>query len=829
MPAATPDQDDDYQQFLQDVQTSSSGRPATGASAPASNVPPASSGDPDYDDFLNDVAKSSAATAPSPLPKPKAAEQEGGYWENVPMGTEQAPMPISSMLHGAASNILPDIGHAAASGYEAIKDWQNTVPAMWGAVQQIATGIDSKIDGYAGKPQDTVKKAQDEALINAIGSDLSDKYGDWESAKHTLANHPFDALSTVSAAFAGPEMLLGKAPGILGTVGRAAGTVSELTNPLNPGGVLTKAMDVAAPAVKSVTLSPETDAAIKAASGGKLSAADFMDPANPNVQAGAEKIFSQKGITPATVNEAALRSFGAPAPEPVVMGKPAVPMAQQAVENAVKDAHTQAAGAAADIAGAASPESGAIADQLEKSYIDSYNTYKQNYANVAANTGIFDPAIGKTVMSAIGKELSSYKLPATPGLIAKNSDLPQAQEALKAINDRLVKNDMPLGGPIDMNNLDRLRQGLNGFLDNADKTDKMAMRAIIDGYDKNIINAAKGGLFSGNGTEVVNDMNTARQSFKNHMDTFANPSGNNSFISTATKRFANDTNGFQKGPTGLIESQSQPEVHNAVQAGMGKALLDPAKGPDLYNKLLNATGGPGSDGEQALKSFVRQSMLESQNGVMKLHPDKIDDMINAPHGIARKVFAPDEISAIKRINYGRRVLMTKPSGPAHVGSLINGVGGRLARGAVTSGIGHMIGGYPGAVAAGAAEQGLEGMLAKRKIAKSMQGAPVAPNKIGKIGSLGRAAVSRKPTLIANQLSNAANLTPEEQPNTMAQSAGGRTERASGGRIMDHDAEADRLVRAADMAKNSVNKTTEKLLDVPDEAIIKALDVAQQAI
>ena len=58
---------------------------------------------------------------------------------------------------------------------------------------------------------------------------------------------------------------------------------------------------------------------------------------------------------------------------------------------------------------------------------------------------------------------------------------------------------------------------------------------------------------------------------------------------------------------------------------------------------------------------------------------------------------------------------------------------------------------------------------------------------------------------------------------------GRTERASGGRIMDHDAEADRLVRAADMAKNSVNKTTEKLLDVPDAAIIKALDVAQQAI
>jgi len=32
-----------------------------------------------------------------------------------------------------------------------------------------------------------------------------------------------------------------------------------------------------------------------------------------------------------------------------------------------------------------------------------------------------------------------------------------------------------------------------------------------------------------------------------------------------------------------------------------------------------------------------------------------------------------------------------------------------------------------------------------------------------------------------------------------------------------------------MAKNKVNQSTEKLLNVPDEAIIKALDVAQQAI
>jgi hypothetical protein len=59
-------------------------------------------------------------------------------------------------------------------------------------------------------------------------------------------------------------------------------------------------------------------------------------------------------------------------------------------------------------------------------------------------------------------------------------------------------------------------------------------------------------------------------------------------------------------------------------------------------------------------------------------------------------------------------------------------------------------------------------------------------------------------------------------------AGGRVGRATGGRapvIMT----AERLMRAAHAAKLKINKTTEQILDQPDEAVVKALSIAQRHI
>jgi hypothetical protein len=66
--------------------------------------------------------------------------------------------------------------------------------------------------------------------------------------------------------------------------------------------------------------------------------------------------------------------------------------------------------------------------------------------------------------------------------------------------------------------------------------------------------------------------------------------------------------------------------------------------------------------------------------------------------------------------------------------------------------------------------------------------------------------------------------------TEDQADGGRIERASGGKVgksIDHL--VGRLMKMAKDAKKVSDKRTEPLLNAPDEAIVKALDIAQQAI
>ena len=66
-------------------------------------------------------------------------------------------------------------------------------------------------------------------------------------------------------------------------------------------------------------------------------------------------------------------------------------------------------------------------------------------------------------------------------------------------------------------------------------------------------------------------------------------------------------------------------------------------------------------------------------------------------------------------------------------------------------------------------------------------------------------------------------------NNLNRAIGGRTDRASGGRVTDVDALVNRLMARWKQVKRETNETTKPLLGMPDSAIAKALDVAQQSI
>ena len=66
-------------------------------------------------------------------------------------------------------------------------------------------------------------------------------------------------------------------------------------------------------------------------------------------------------------------------------------------------------------------------------------------------------------------------------------------------------------------------------------------------------------------------------------------------------------------------------------------------------------------------------------------------------------------------------------------------------------------------------------------------------------------------------------------NAAPRATGGRIERASGGKVDNIEHLIGKLMASAKSAKKVTDKTTEPLLNMPDEHIVRALDVAQQAI
>jgi len=71
--------------------------------------------------------------------------------------------------------------------------------------------------------------------------------------------------------------------------------------------------------------------------------------------------------------------------------------------------------------------------------------------------------------------------------------------------------------------------------------------------------------------------------------------------------------------------------------------------------------------------------------------------------------------------------------------------------------------------------------------------------------------------------------PGERPASGSMFAGGRVGRQSGGRVGNPGSVAEKLIRAAEQAKNRHSDGTSPLLDVPDEAITKALAIANEKI
>jgi len=136
-----------------------------------------------------------------------------------------------------------------------------------------------------------------------------------------------------------------------------------------------------------------------------------------------------------------------------------------------------------------------------------------------------------------------------------------------------------------------------------------------------------------------------------------------------------------------------------------------------------------------------------------------------------------------------------------------------------------------AFVAGTAVSGTKMVLNSAEKAAANKALPLAfskdPKDIQKLGEL----ASTYPVI--NQLFNKISTTMSvaiTQQEKLADKREERTQRKAGGRVsIDHEREAERLIDAAEKAKQNHQKSTERLLDEHDNAIAKALQVAKRQI
>jgi hypothetical protein len=193
--------------------------------------------------------------------QPSDQRVKAATWSDVPIA--------------ALKNTPADVQEFGSNIVDAVKNFPQTAENLYG----LGKGLYSKAEGALGVEQNPDQKAQNETTANAFGQMILDKYGSMDKFRNSLAEHPVQTLADISIPFTGGGSVLGRAPGIIGDVGKIASTIGSVTDPLS---VATKAAGMGGKvAAKSLGLTTgvggETvEQAFKAGQNGKTAFLDQM-------------------------------------------------------------------------------------------------------------------------------------------------------------------------------------------------------------------------------------------------------------------------------------------------------------------------------------------------------------------------------------------------------------------------------------------------------------------------------------------------------------------------------------------------------------------------
>jgi hypothetical protein len=250
--------------------------------------------------------------------------------------------------------------------------------------------------------------------------------------------------------------------------------------------------------------------------------------------------------------------------------------------------------------------------------------------------------------------------------------------------------------------------------------------------------------------------------------------------------------------------------------GADLRLLRTAKSivpPDQWNEFLSGTIS--QMGRTAKNEFSPGSFATSLN---KMPPASRDIMFGPTGSPTRD--AIEDITNVAKL--GQKLEgFTNPSGTAQNIVMAGGGVGLYTNMAET---------LVGLVGTRGLSEYLSNPVSARQISRwSRAYQDAVTNSRGDADTFRRLMVNPTASLMAENPDREVREARQAQQQAGGRADGGRVGYRAGGRILDHASQAGALVRAAETAKKRISQTTEPLLEMPDEAVVKALSVANENI
>ena len=747
----------------------------------------------------------SAPKGPAPL---RSRYQQAGA---RPAPNERE-LSLKETFQGAGRNLIPS---TVEMGKGIVSAAMNPMETL-GAIGKIGTGIGSQAVGALGIKQDQTKKVEDEALARALGSHYVQTYGSVKGFKKALSTDPASILADASTFLLGPGGAAAKGAGLVKT-GAALSKAAEFVDPIQlalkaaklPVKAVGKIMPVAqsfttgasvsslakAAEAASAKATPEQRAAFQAHINKKADPSEIVGAMDDALDAIAKKrsddyIAKRKSITGGVLQPLSFKNIATAFKERVQQNRLTDPMTgfvgikNPNVENVMKEI-------GAEISRYSAQPVNSMAHTLEgfDALKQRINAIRKGYKNdpqaYQAATQMHNEILKELILkeSGYGNLMKQYS---------------NASDEMAAIRERfgVGKNlsDETVLKKVLKSKFGKGKESENLLSSLAEHDSRIPY--MIAGHE--LSDALPGGLrqalmysapfnpagivggiahLAASSPKLMGKMNYAAGTVGRGVDALTQPAVTKALSYAGQQR---DDNAIGSGPQG---PQSAPAAVAKVVSA-----IEGHEGTGAERSGSTSAYGPGQ--------FVVGTFLDTFRAAL---PDEAasmtDDQIKALHGTPEgdKIQHEKLLPFLTMANAGKleEAGIEPTPGNIYLAHLLNV---ETAKPFINT---------------------PDDVLASSVLPESYINRGNASWLSGKtVGQVKQWAKNQ----IEGRMNNAA-------------ATGGRIQRASGGRIDSgrHEALVNKLMKKAERAKSVSNKVTEPLLEVPDKAIVKALDMAQQAI